>query len=213
MANHIIYNKIMPVNDKGQFTFPGVNGSRVGERLFYINEDPWDGAPTLRYILKTRSVFNGIGKQEVFPNSERGTLAGYDLTSFYSTAEEARDEYVAYARHRLEQAFDPNRPGDVMQRESIQRNLDRLLVQDWKKVVGEARESLESVLADRKWGKAPIPVQEHLIGETITGDDGNKAEVAEVELVNEKGEFGIVVAESLRVVYRDRRGRQIKIAP
>ena len=201
----------MPVKEDGIYTFPGVNSSKVGDKLFYINEDPYDGRPALRQILKIRAGFNGIPRQDTYPDPDFGNLDGFDHTPFYLIPEEARDEYVAHAQWSLAQKHDPNRPGDIAQRESIQKNLDRLLALEWEKAIAEARAALEKALEGVRWGKMPIPIQEHLIGETIAGDDGVQAEVREVELVDQDGEIGIGMAESLRLVYRDRLGKVIKL--
>jgi hypothetical protein len=162
---------------------PGPESTRVGERIFFIDEDPRDGDPTLQQVIKIESGRIIWPIQDVYPHFNLVHPKHFNTAAFYATPEEARDKYAAYARYRIDQMLDSNLPDDVAQRTSIQKNLDRLLAQDWQKAVGEARTALESVLTLRSWSKSPIPAQEHLIGDTIVGDDGKEAKVALAKLI------------------------------
>jgi len=194
----------MPENDKGQ----SATESRVGERKFFIHEDAWDGTPTIRQGLKAKcgNLF-GLWQQGVFPEPD---MLNTRFVPLYDDPDQARQYFIEHAQWQLKHQYkNPNRPGDRIGIESVQRNVNHILRTKWPAAIQQAMDWLDERLASI--GMDNPPIQEHQIGDRVIVADGTEATIAEATLWN--GSFDEAAGKngSPYIEYRDERGVQIDV--
>lgn len=182
-----------------KFRHFGLNDSLVGQKVFYIDEDRWNGSPTLRRGIKSQSgKIYSLMKQDVFPYFSNVTSDHYSDTPFSPTAEKVIDTYARYIRWQIESLSDPDHSGQSSTKEKLERYLAKIQSQPLIKIVNEARAALDKALKGKAWSE--IPVQEYKIGEKVEDANGKEQEVRLVELVGEHS-VSLTNARSLRLNY------------
>ncbi|MFH0769827.1 MAG: hypothetical protein V1926_00440 [Candidatus Peregrinibacteria bacterium] len=140
-----------------------------------MHEDWMDGRPTVRQAVWTylELFHNGLPHQRFLHGTVDDHLGGEHHVWLYDTPDEARGSYITHARWCLEHLFkDPNRPGDRIGIESVQRNANILLRTRWSEAVNLAQARLREQLQEAGLLDLPLPRQEYPIGGSLTAQDG-----------------------------------------
>ena len=181
----------MPINKEGHFEYAQRSDLKVGERMFYLHEDTWNGTPSIRQaLLSTRGKLFGLWRQQVFPDAN--TLNNRFIP-MYDDPNQARKDFIEHAQWLFEHLYtDPNRPGDQIGRESVEKGVNHLLRTDWQLAIDETMRELEATL--KSIGLNNPPVQEFQLGDRIITTEGHEVIIAEATLWN--GSFNPITKQN-----------------